>query len=85
MEKERRQEFIVWQNANPKLTSRIRVATEKLSAIQMKLLDDLCEEIEKLDLDGWELREFTEEAGRRLGNFNAILQAFSQLGGEYET
>lgn len=83
MEQERKHEFIVWQNANPELTDRIRIATEKLTKIQRKLLDNLCEEIEKLDPDGWELRDFTEEAGRRLANFNGLLQAFSQLGGNY--
>jgi len=72
-----------WQQANLKLTKRIRASSDKLTEIHSMLLEELCDKIEEVD-SPFAAKEFVEDAGRLLSNFNFVNTVFTNLGAGYE-
>ncbi len=87
-QKQKGMELARWKQANPQLAWSCHNAADKLSKVQMEILDSIVLEVddnyENLMDSEYSLTDFLDRYGPRFVHLNAILQILSQLGSTSE-
>lgn len=82
--RQRQNELLSWQQANPELANFCRRAADKLGKIQTDYLVSITEEVEygfeNLRDGDYMLSEFVDRFGPRFAHLNGLFHVLSQLG-----
>lgn len=69
-----------WQEQNPELTKRVQECLPKLEGMNTALIEELCDDIDGLEENKFDMFDFLDRCGPRLAAFSAINQLFHNIG-----
>ena len=85
MRKEDKQTFVDWQANNEELFGQVKDSIPRVAELQNSFLECMNDALKDVDLGNeFEILEFLDKYGPRVGCVNAIVATFNNFGGNHD-